>query len=314
MFRQDSLIMLKFIIKRICASIPTMLVLITVSFFLMRLAPGSPFTGERNLPPAVMANIEAKYHLNDPMYLQYFHYLKQLAQGDLGPSFKYKDFSVNELLAQSLPVSSELGFYAFLIAAIFGMFIGIIAALKQNSWLDYSLMSGAMTGIVVPSFVMAPVLVLVFAVRLQWLPAGGWNDGALMNLILPVVTLSIGYVSSIARITRGAMIEVLNSPFIRTARAKGLPMSRIILRHALRPAMLPIVSFLGPAFVGIITGSIVIENVFGIPGVGQLFVNGALNRDYGMILGLTILVGIMTILFNAILDILYAIIDPKIRY
>ena len=245
--------MLKFIIKRICASIPTMLVLITVSFFLMRLAPGSPFTGERNLPPAVMANIEAKYHLNDPMYLQYFHYLKQLAQGDLGPSFKYKDFSVNELLAQSLPVSAELGFYAFLIAAIFGMFIGIIAALKQNSWLDYSLMSGA-------------------------------------------------------------MIEVLNSPFIRTARAKGLPMSRIILRHALRPAMLPIVSFLGPAFVGIITGSIVIENVFGIPGVGQLFVNGALNRDYGMILGLTILVGIMTILFNAILDILYAIIDPKIRY
>ncbi len=331
--------MLKFIIKRICASIPTMLVLITVSFFLMRLAPGSPFTGERNLPPAVMANIEAKYHLNDPMYLQYFHYLKQLAQGDLGPSFKYKDFSVNELLAQSLPVSAELGFYAFLIAAIFGMFIGIIAALKQNSWLDYALMSGAMTGIVVPSFVMAPVLVLVFAVRLQWLPAGGWNDGALMNLILPVVTLSIGYVSSIARITRGAMIEVLNSPFIRTARvssiaritrgamievlnspfirtarAKGLPMSRIILRHALRPAMLPIVSFLGPAFVGIITGSIVIENVFGIPGVGQLFVNGALNRDYGMILGLTILVGIMTILFNAILDILYAIIDPKIRY
>ena len=156
--------MLKFIIKRICASIPTRLVLITVSFFLMRLAPGSPFTGERNLPPAVMANIEAKYHLNDPMYLQYFHYLKQLAQGDLGPSFKYKDFSVNELLAQSLPVSAELGFYAFLIAAIFGMFIGIIAALKQNSWLDYSLMSGAMTGIVVPSFVMAPVLVLVFAV------------------------------------------------------------------------------------------------------------------------------------------------------
>ena len=195
------------------------------------------------------------------------------------------------------------------------MFIGIIAALKQNSWLDYSLMSGAMTGIVVPSFVMAPVLVLVFAVRLQWLPAGGWKRMAhVMNLILPVVTLSIGYVSSIARITRGAMIEVLNSPFIRTARAKGLPMSRIILRHALRPAMLPIVSFLGPAFVGIITGSIVIENVFGIPGVGQLFVNGALNRDYGMILGLTILVGIMTILFNAILDILYAIIDPKIRY
>ena len=306
--------MLKFIIKRILAAIPTMLVLITVSFFLMRLAPGSPFTGERNLPPAVLANIEAKYHLNDPMYLQYFHYVKQLAQGDLGPSFKYKDFSVNELLAQALPVSLEIGLYSFVIAAVLGMLLGIFAALKQNTWADYTLMTLAMTGVVVPSFVKAPILVLIFAVILQWLPAGGWNDGALPNLILPVAALSISYVSSISRITRGAMIEVLNSPFIRTARAKGLPIRTIVLKHALRPALLPIVSYLGPALVGIITGAIVVETIFNLPGIGQLFVNGALNRDYGMILGLTILVGVLAILFNAVLDILYALIDPKIRY
>ena len=306
--------MLKFIFKRILAAIPTMLVLITVSFFMMRLAPGSPFTGLKNLPPEVMANIEAKYHLNDPMYLQYFHYLKQLAMGDLGPSFKYRDFSVNELLAQALPVSLEIGLYSFVIAAVLGMLLGIFAALKQNTWADYTLMTLAMTGVVVPSFVKAPILVLIFAVILQWLPAGGWNDGALPNLILPVAALSISYVSSISRITRGAMIEVLNSPFIRTARAKGLPMRTIVLKHALRPALLPIVSYLGPALVGIITGAIVVETIFNLPGIGQLFVNGALNRDYGMILGLTILVGVLAIVFNAVLDILYALIDPKIRY
>ncbi|MDO4878971.1 MAG: oligopeptide ABC transporter permease OppB [Neisseria sp.] len=307
--------MLKFICRRILAAIPTMLVLITVSFFMMRLAPGSPFTGERNnLPPAVLANIEAKYHLDQPMYMQYFHYVKQLAQGDLGPSFKYKDFTVNELLAQSLPVSVELGLYAFIISAVAGILIGMAAALKQNTWVDYSLMTLAMTGVVIPSFVKAPILVFVFAITLKWLPAGGWNGGALPNLILPVAALSVGYISSISRITRGAMIEVLNSPFIRTAVAKGLPMRRVVFRHALRPALLPIVSYLGPAFLGIITGAIVIENIFGLPGIGQLFVNGALNRDYGLILGLTILVGVLTITFNAILDILYALIDPKIRY
>ena len=251
--------MLKFIFKRILAAIPTMLVLITVSFFMMRLAPGSPFTGLKNLPPEVMANIEAKYHLNDPMYLQYFHYLKQLAMGDLGPSFKYRDFSVNELLAQALPVSVEIGVYAFSIAVVVGMSLGIYAALRRNTWVDYTLMTVAMIGVIVPSFVKAPILILIFAIYLKWLPAGGWNDGALMNMILPVAALAISYVSSIARITRGAMIEVLNSPYIRTARAKGLSTRAIVLRHALRPAMLPIVSFLGPAFVGIITGAIVTE-------------------------------------------------------
>ena len=278
--------MLKLIFRRLLEAVPTLLVLITVSFFMMRLAPGSPFTGERNLPPAVLANIEAKYHLNDPLYLQYFHYLKQLAQGDFGPSFKYKDYTVNELLAQAFPVSLELGIYAFIVALLLGVALGVWAALKHNS----------------------------FAITLKWLPAGGWNGGALPNLVLPVAALSLAYVASIARIMRGSMIEVMNSPFIRTARAKGLPMRHIVLRHALRPAMLPVVSYLGPAFVGIITGSIVIETIFGLPGIGQLFVNGALNRDYGMVLSLTILVGALTIAFNAVVDILYALIDPKIRY
>lgn len=306
--------MFKLILRRTLEAIPTMLFLITFSFFLMRLAPGSPFTGERNLPPVVLANIEAKYHLNDPMWLQYLNYLKQLLMGDFGPSFKYKDYTINELLSQSLPVSIEIGFYAFVIAIIIGITLGVIAALKQNTATDYTLMTLAMTGVVMPSFVKAPLMVLLFAVILKWLPAGGWNDGALANMILPVSALAIGYVAGTARIMRGSMIEVLNSPFIRTAHAKGLPMHHIILKHALRPAMLPVISYLGPAFVGIITGSIVIETVFGLPGIGQLFVNGALNRDYSLVLSLTILVGVLTILFNAIVDILYAVIDPKIKY
>ena len=296
--------MLKLIFRRLLEAIPTLFVLITVSFFMMRLAPGSPFSSERALPPEVLANIEAKYHLNDPLWLQYLNYLKQLMMGDFGPSFKYKDYTVNELLAQALPVSVEIGLYAFIIAVVLGVMLGVVAALKQNSWLDYVLMTLAMTGVVVPSFVKAPLLVLLFAITLKWLPAGGWNDGALHNLILPVTALSLAYIASIARIMRGSMIEVLNSPFIRTAKAKGLPTSHIIKKHALKPALLPVISYLGPAFVGIITGSIVIETIFGLPGIGQLFVNGALNRDYGMVLSLTILVGVLTITFNAIVDIL----------
>lgn len=307
--------MFKLIVRRILEAIPTLLVLITVSFFMMRLAPGSPFTGERNLPPAVLANIEAKYHLNDPIWLQYLNYLKQLLlQFDFGPSFKYKDFSVNELLAKALPVSLEVGLYAFIVAVVLGVLLGVVAALKQNSWIDYLSMSLAMTGVVVPNFVKAPLLVLVFSIFLKWLPAGGWNNGSAMNMILPVAALSLSYIASISRIMRGSMIEVMNSPFIRTARAKGLSMRYIVWKHALRPALLPVISYLGPAFVGIITGSIVIETIFGLPGIGQLFVNGALNRDYGMVLSLTILVGVLTIVFNAVVDILYAVIDPKIRY
>ena len=306
--------MLKLIFKRLLEAIPTLFVLVTISFFMMRLAPGSPFTSERGYPPEVMANIEAKYHLNEPLTTQYMSYWKSLAQGDLGPSFKYKDYSVNELLAQAFPVSVKLGLYAFILALVLGVTFGVIAALRQNSWLDYLLMTFSMTGVVIPSFVTAPILILLFAVTLRWLPGGGWNNGAFNNMILPTVAVSLVYLAGIARIMRGSMIEVMNSQFIRTARAKGLPMRVIVWKHALRPALLPVISYLGPAFVGIITGSIVIETIFGLPGIGQLFVNGALNRDYGMVLSLTILMGILTIAFNAIVDLLYAVIDPKIRY
>ncbi|MBV4366992.1 oligopeptide ABC transporter permease OppB [Erwinia sp. BNK-24-b] len=306
--------MLKFIFRRFLEAIPTLLILITISFFMMRLAPGSPFTGERTLSPEVMANIEAKYHLNDPIWKQYLSYLSQLAHGDFGPSFKYKDYSVNYLVGHAFPVSAKLGLAAFILAIVLGVTAGVIAALKQNSKWDFLVMGVAMTGVVIPSFVVAPLLVLIFAIVLKWLPGGGWNGGAIQYMILPMVALSLAYIASIARITRGSMIEILHTNFIRTARAKGLPMRRIILRHALKPAMLPVLSYLGPAFVGIITGSMVIETIYGLPGIGQLFVNGALNRDYSLVLSLTILVGVLTILFNAIVDVLYAVIDPKIRY
>ena len=280
----------------------------------MRLAPGSPFTSERAYPPEVMANIEAKYHLNEPLHTQYFLYLKNLVKGDFGPSFKYKDQSVNNLIASALPVSLKLGTIAFFFAVTLGVAAGTLAALNQNSRWDYILMSCSMVGVIMPSFVFAPLLVLLFAITLGWLPAGGWNEGALSYILLPVASLTIGYVAGIARIMRGSMIEVLHSNFIRTAKAKGLSTSRIILKHALRPALLPVITYLGPAFVGIITGSMVIETVFGLPGMGKLFVNGALNRDYSLVLSLTILVGTLTIVFNAVVDILYAVIDPKIRY
>lgn len=306
--------MIKFILKRLLEAIPTLLVLITVSFFMMRFAPGNPFSTERGLPPEVMANIQQKYGLDKPVYQQYLTYLGNLTKGDLGPSFKYKDFTVNDLVSKALPVSATIGSFAFLLAVGLGVTLGIFAALKQNTWVDYSSMALAMLGVVMPGFVLAPVLTLVFAINLRWLPAGGWNGGQLPYLILPVIGMTMYYISSIARIMRGSMIETMNSNFIRTARAKGLPLRHIILRHALRPAMLPVVSYLGPAFVGIITGSVVIETIFGLPGIGQLFVNGALNRDYSMVLGLTILVGALTIAFNAVVDILYAFIDPKIRY
>ncbi|MGC7559087.1 oligopeptide ABC transporter permease OppB [Pasteurella sp. PK-2025] len=306
--------MFKLILRRFLQAIPTLFILITISFFMMRLAPGSPFTSEKNFPPEVIANIEAKYHLNEPLYKQYFIYLKDLAHGDFGPSFKYKDYTVNQLVANAFPVSFKLGFSAFLVALTLGVAAGTIAALKQNKWIDYLIMTFAMTGVVIPSFVIAPLLVLLFAIHLQWLPSGGWEGGQFKFMLMPMTALCLSYIASIARITRGSMIEVLHSNFIRTAKAKGLPLHRILLKHALRPALLPVISYMGPAFVGIITGSMVIESIFGLPGIGQLFVNGALNRDYSLVLSLTILVGALTIAFNAIVDILYAVIDPKIRY
>ncbi len=314
--------MLTFIIKRLAIAIPTLLVLITISFFLMQAAPGSPFTGERNLPPEIMKNIEAKYNLDKPVWQQYLYYLLDLAKGDLGPSFKYKDYTVNDQLSQSFPVSLKIGATAFVFTVLIGVSIGTIAALKQNTFLDYLIMALAMTGVVLPSFVIAPLLALLFSITLQWLPAGGWQGGRVAGwqggswtyMILPVTAMAIMCMASIARIQRSSMIEVLNTNYIRTARAKGLSWPVIIMRHALRPSLLPMVSYLGPAFVGIITDSVVVETVFGLPGIGQHFINGALNRDYSLVLGLTIIIGALTIIFTAIVDILYAIIDPKIRY
>lgn len=306
--------MLKFIIRRILIAIPTLLVLISISFVLVHSAPGSPFTDDRDIPPEIMKNIEAKYHLDKPLIVQYMYYLKDVVTWDFGPSFKFKDYSINDLVNESFPVSIKIGFYAFLFAFIVGVSCGVIASLNQNTKIDYLVMTFAMIGAAIPNFVLAPALVLFFAIYMKILPAGGWNGGEWKYLLLPVFAMSFRYIASIARIMRASMIEVLNSNFIRTARAKGLNKSYIILRHALRPAILPVVSYLGPAFVGIITGSVVIETIFGLPGIGQLFVNGALNRDYNMVLTLTIIIGGLMILFNTIVDILYAIIDPKIKY
>ena len=254
------------------------------------------------------------YGLNDPWYTQYFRYITQILQWDLGPSFKYKDYTVNELVKTAFPVSAKLGVIAFVLAVFFGVLIGTLAAVKQNTWFDYLIMSSSMFGIVVPSFVLAPLLVLLFSVYLRWLPAGGWQGGELNYMILPVCGLTFLYIASVARLMRGSVIEVLHSDFIRTAKAKGLPFFYIVSKHVMKPALLPVVSYLGPAFVGIITGSVVIETIFGLPGIGQLYVNGALNRDYSMVLGLTIVIGTLTILFNTVVDILYAFLDPKIRY
>lgn len=306
--------MLKFIARRILEAIPTLLILITVSFFLMRFAPGNPFSTERGIPQEVMENINAKYGLDKPVFEQYTTYLTGVLRGDFGPSFKYKDFTVNQLISDALPVSGTIGFFAFIFTLIAGVSVGTIAALKQNTWMDYTIMSTAMLGVVMPSFVLAPVLIYIFSIYLGWLPAGGWNGGGWQYIILPMLGMSLLYVATFARITRGSMIETLNSNYIRTARAKGLSYRYIIFKHALKPAMLPVVSYMGPAFVGIITGSVVIETIFGLPGIGKLFVNAAFNRDYSLVLGITTLIGALTILFNAIVDILLAYIDPKIRF
>jgi len=306
--------MFSFIIRRLAVAVPTILALITVSFVLMHAAPGGPFTNERNVPEAVMENIEAKYNLDKPLWQQYLIYVGNVAQGDLGPSFRYKDFTVNELIESSFPRSAYIGAWSFLFVVVFGVGLGVIAALKQNRWPDYTVMTAAMTGVVFPNFVMAPLLVLLFAVTLRWLPAGGWEGGQVEYIVLPIIAMATSYIAQVARITRSSMIETLRSPFIRTARAKGIPRHKIVLRHALKPALIPVVSYLGPAFVGIITGSVIIDQVFSTGGIGQHFVNGAINRDYSLILGVTILVGVLTIAFNAAVDILYTWLDPRVRY
>ncbi len=313
--------MLSYAIRRLLGAIPTLFIIVTLAFFMMRIAPGGPFDSQRRLPPEIEHNIEAAYDLDKPVYQQYFIYLGRLAHGDLGPSFKNKDFTVTELIADGLPVSARLGLSAIILAIMVGMTLGTAAALRQNRALDYGVMSVAMIGITIPTFVMAPILTLVFGVYgvslLGYdisLPVGGWNGGALRNMILPVIVLALPQIAVIARLTRGSMVEVLRSNYVRTARAKGLSSFMIVMRHAMRAAILPLVSYLGPAIAGILTGSLIVEQIFGIPGIGRYFVNGALNRDYTLVMGVLIYYATFVILLNLLADLLYAVLDPRVRY
>lgn len=306
--------MLTYAIKRLLGAVPTLFIIVTVAFFMIRMAPGGPFALERPLPQSIMDNLQAIYHLDEPLVVQYLLYLKNLLAGNLGPSMVYRDFSVAEIIGNGLPVSIQFGGSAILIALGVGALMGSIAALRQNSRTDYSIMGVAMIGITIPNFVMAPVLSLVLGVYLGWLPAGGWGEGAIENKILPIVTLALPQLAVIARLTRGSMIEVLRSNHIRTARAKGLPEWLVLRRHALRAALLPVVSYLGPATAALLTGSVVIETIFGVPGVGRYFVQGALNRDYTLVMGTVVLIASFIVLFNLVVDLIYGWLDPKVRY
>ena len=300
-------------IKRLLGAIPTLFAVITVSFFMMKFAPGGPFDRERMLSPEIEANIAKAYDLDQPLIVQYGIYLAKALRGDLGPSFKYQDYTVVELIASGFPVSFRIGMTAIILALIVGGSLGIVAALRQNRAVDHLVMGIAMVGITIPNFVIAPLLTLVIGVHFKLLPVGGYGEGSLRNLILPTVALALPPVAYIARLTRASMIEVLRSNYIRTARAKGLPGRLVIGRHALRAAFLPVVSYLGPAIAGIITGSVVIEQIFGIPGIGRYFVQGALNRDYTLVMGVVIFYGSLIILLNLVVDLLYGLLDPKIR-
>jgi len=306
--------MLAYSLRRLGGAVPTLFVVVTVSFFMMRLAPGGPFDRERMLAPAVEANIKKAYNLDQPLVVQYGLYLSKALKGDFGPSFKYQDYTVVELISSGFPVSFEIGIAAIVLALIAGGGLGIFAALRQNSGIDHAVMATAMVGITVPNFVMAPLMTLILGVYLRLLPVGGYGGGSLRNLILPTVALALPPIAYIARLTRASMIEVLRSNYIRTARAKGLPGRLVVGRHALRAAFLPVVSYLGPAIAGIITGSVVIETIFGIPGIGRYFVQGALNRDYTLVMGVVIFYGALIILLNLLVDLAYGLLDPKIRY
>lgn len=306
--------MKRYILMRIATAIPTLWLLITVAFFLVRFAPGGPFDFDRALPPEIEANLLARYNLDAPLWQQYVTYLGDILQGDLGPSFQYRDYTVNELIAAGLPVSMLLGGLAMLLAIVVGILAGSFAALHRHRWPDHTVMALAMTGISVPNFVVAPLLILAFAIHLDWVPAGGWHDASPVYLVMPVITLALPLIAYIARLTRSSLLEVLHSDFIRTARAKGLSAATVVRRHALKPALLPVVSYLGPAAAGVMTGSVVIEQIFGIPGVGRFFVQGALNRDYTLVLGVVIFYGALVIAFNLLVDLLYAMLDPRVRY
>jgi oligopeptide transport system permease protein len=305
--------MLKHTLRRLLGLVPTLLMLITVVFFMIRMAPGGPFDAEKVLPAEIEANLNARYHLDESLPQQYFRYMGQIAVLDFGPSFQYRDWTVNELIGQAYPISLTMGVLAMLLAFVLGTMLGITAALRQNTRVDYGLMGIAMLGISIPNFVIAPVLILLISLYAGWLPAGGW-DWSAATMVLPVITLALPVTAYIARLTRGSMIEVLHSNYIRTARSKGLPERVVIRRHALKPALLPVISFMGPATAGLISGSVIIERIFSIPGLGSYFVQGALNRDYTLVMGVVIFYGVLIILLNFAVDLIYAWLNPKVRY
>jgi oligopeptide transport system permease protein len=306
--------MLRYFLTRLAGAVPTLFIIVTISFFLIRAAPGGPFDQEQTLPPEILANLENAYGLDQPILTQYGRYLAALAHGDFGPSFKYKDFSVTELIGQGFPVTFEIGSIAILLALMLGIPIGTFAALRHNSAADYVSMTLAVVGVAVPTFVVLPFLGLLFGIYLHWLPVAGWEPGSIRHLLLPTIALALPPLSVIARLVRASMLELLSSPFIRTAFAKGLPLHTVILRHAMRPALLPVASFLVPAVASIMTGSLVVESIAGLPGIGRYMVQGALNRDYTLVLGMVIIYSTLLIIMGLLVDLLYAWLDPRVRF
>lgn len=306
--------MLRYTLLRLLGAIPTLLLVIVLAFLLVHAAPGGPFDDERVLPPEIAANIAAYYHLDESLPQQFWRYLSGVVRGDFGPSYRYRDHTVSQLIGSAFPLSLKIGALSMLLAVIVGVGAGIVAALRQNTVADRVIMTVAMTGISIPIFVVAPVLVLLFAVKLHWLPAGWSGNAGYARLLLPVVSLALPQIAYIARLTRASLIDVLGSDFVRTAKAQGLGIVAIVRFHALKPALLPVLSFMGPAIAAVLTGSVVVEEVFGIPGLGQFFVRGALNRDYTLVLGIVIFYAALIIVLNLIVDILYGVIDPRIRH
>jgi oligopeptide transport system permease protein len=305
--------MLAFSIRRILGAIPTLFALIAISFFVMRLAPGGPFSGNRKITEAVLANLNKAYHLDEPVWMQFGRYLWGLARFEFGPSMKYRDYSVTELIVQGLPVSLEVGLWAMLLATVAGIALGILGALRRNGMTDLSAGVIAMVGLAVPNFVIGPLLQNVFGLELKWLPIGGW-DGSFSTKVLPIIVLALPNIAYISRLTRGSMIESLRTNYVRTARAKGIGARRVIWRHALTGAMLPVIAYLGPATAITVTGSVIVEQIFGIPGIGRYFVEGAANRDYPLVMGVTIIYGGIVILANIVTDVARGLIDPKVSY
>ena len=306
--------MFRFIVRRLIVTVPMVLIVITLTWGLIRLAPGNFYAGEKKLPASIEKNIKAKYGLDKPWYVQYGKMMWNIVRLDFGNSLKYENETVNDILRRTLPVSATIGILAYLIALVVGVFFGTLAALKPNSKLDYISMAMAMLGISLPNFVLGPLLVLVFSLSLYWLPPARWAGFPSWNLLLPVLTLSAIYMAYIARLTRAGMLEVLRSDYIRTARAKGLSERKVIMRHALRGGLLPVVSFTGPALAILISGTVVVERIFAMPGLGNYFINANLNRDEPLIIGIVAFISISVLIFNLLVDVAYAYIDPRIRY